>query len=308
MAYEHREFPEFSWSMSRQKLLEQCPRAYFYRYYLGHNGWLDDAPAESREAYRLGKLTGFDALLGQEIDVRARELEACAREGSPPPSIDDMERRTRDALNAVWKSSKQNRQAFESRPSKVTMLRAMYLGQNASSEVARVNERLRVCLENLATREHWSLMAESGSEGKVDIPDFASFVIDQTKVFAIPDLVYIHDKTLHVIDWKSGRREDRYETQVLLSTFWAWDSVSRPADMKVAGHLEYLLDGASVPVPLPDDLEAAVRDVVSDGVGEMRRLLRDPQVNAPVDIGAFERRRSGLCATCNFKQPCERDD
>ena len=135
MAYEYRELPEFSWSPSRQRLLDDCPRAYFYRYYLSWNGWLDDPPADSREAYRLDKLTGFDALFGLEIDKRARELERCARQGLAPPALDEMERRTRKALNDAWRSSKRQRQQFDARPKQVTMLRALYLGQDAAGEV-----------------------------------------------------------------------------------------------------------------------------------------------------------------------------
>lgn len=53
MAFEIRPYPEFSWSISRARLLRQCPRAYFYHYYLKHNGWLRDAPEQARLAYRL---------------------------------------------------------------------------------------------------------------------------------------------------------------------------------------------------------------------------------------------------------------
>ena len=43
MTFEVRPYPD-SWSISRQRKLDQCPRAYFYTYYLDWNGWLDDAP------------------------------------------------------------------------------------------------------------------------------------------------------------------------------------------------------------------------------------------------------------------------
>ena len=76
-----RPYPEFSWSISRQRLLENCPRAYCYRYYLSHNGWLREAPERAQIAYRLSKLTSLDALLGQEMDERAREVETAIAGG-----------------------------------------------------------------------------------------------------------------------------------------------------------------------------------------------------------------------------------
>ena len=102
MTFEIKPYPEFSWSISRQRKLDQCPRGYFYTYYLGWNGWMDDAPTETRVAYRLGKLTSLDALLGQQIDVRARELEAAARAGAVLPEADELETRTREALRQLW--------------------------------------------------------------------------------------------------------------------------------------------------------------------------------------------------------------
>ena len=64
MRFEVKPYPELSWSISRQRKLDRCPRAFYCSYYLAWNGWLDDAPAESRMAYRLNKLTSLDALLG----------------------------------------------------------------------------------------------------------------------------------------------------------------------------------------------------------------------------------------------------
>ncbi|MBE0527639.1 MAG: hypothetical protein IH629_00340, partial [Thermoleophilia bacterium] len=124
MTFEIKPYPEFAWSISRQRKLDQCPRAYFYSSYLHWNGWLDDAPTETRVAYRLGKLTSLDALLGQQIDVRARELEAAARTGAVLPEADELETRTREALRQLWTRSKNGRAAFEARPNKLTMLRS----------------------------------------------------------------------------------------------------------------------------------------------------------------------------------------
>lgn len=306
MPFEYREYPEFSWSPSRQRQLDDCPRAYFYRYYLSWNGWLDQAPADSREAYRLGKLTGFDALFGLEIDKRACELERCARQGLTPPSLDQMEAATRAALNDAWRSSKRDRAQFEARPKQVTMLRAIYFGQDSTTEIERVSGRLRVSLENLASREHWHRIGECGPVGAVEIPAFDSFSVDGTKVFALPDLAYVHDGTLHVIDWKSGRRNDGYRTQVLLSSFWALSTPAGSGTSAVAAHIEYLALGEEDPVEIPDDLADRVSAIVRAGVERMSALLRDPAGNVPLDMEAFERRESGLCNTCNFVPMCDR--
>jgi hypothetical protein len=306
VAYEYREFPEFSWSPSRQRQLDDCPRAYYYRYYLSWNGWLAEAAPDRRETYRLGKLTGFDALFGREIDRRAREIERAARRGSTPPSVDEMERRTRAALNDAWRSSKRERQRFEASPKQVTMLRAVYLGEDGRDEIDRVEQRLRTSLECLAAREHWRRIGACGREGRIEIPDFDSFTVDDVKVFALPDLAYVHRGTLHVVDWKSGRRGDGYRTQVLLSSFWALSTEAGREAGRAEGHLEYLSLGEEEHVEIPEDHEGRVTAVVQAGVEKMRALLRDPKLNAPLEMTAFERRESGLCRSCNFGPLCTR--
>ncbi|HTX69124.1 MAG TPA: PD-(D/E)XK nuclease family protein [Thermoleophilia bacterium] len=313
MTFEIRPYPEFGWSISRQRKLDQCPRAYFFQYYLGWNGWLDDAPAEARVAYRLGKLTSLDALLGQQVDVQARELEAAARAGEALAAADELEARTREALRRLWTQSRDGRAAFEARPSRVTMLRSLYLGQDTQPETDRVNEKAGPSMQGLLATAHWERLRAAGTEGGVEVPDFAHFFWEGAKVFAAPDLAYVHDGALHVVDWKTGREDDTQPDQVLLQMWWALETypdLARAAadgSLEIRGSLEYVVAGATQPVPAPatlDDLRAACAGLVRAGAAHMRALLADPERNAPLPKGAFERRESGLCETCNFAPVC----
>jgi hypothetical protein len=325
MSYEYREYPEFSWSISRQRKLDQCPRAYFYQYYLHWNGWLHDAPAEARVAYRLGKLTSLDALLGQQVDVRARELEAAARAGEDPPGADELEARTREALRRLWACSQNGRAAFEARPGKVTMLRSHYLGQDTRPETDRLNEKAGPGMQGLLATSHWRRLRGRGDEGRVAVPAFAHFQWDGVKVYAAPDLAYVSDGALHVVDWKTGGADDTQPVQVLLQMWWALEAhpelaaAAAEGGTQVRGCLEYVVAGVTQPVEPPapavspdrdaacatlDDFREACAGTVREGVAQMRALLADPERNAPLPKQAFERRESGLCHTCCFQAVC----
>ncbi len=310
MTFEFRPYPEFAWSMSRQRKLDQCPRAYFYSYYLAWNGWLDDAPTATRVAYRLNKLTSLDALLGQQIDGRARELEAAARGGAPLPSAAALEARTREALREMWTRAKAGRADFEARPSKIVMLRSLYLEQDTQPETDRLNQKAAPCMEGLLAASHWERLRECGDAGRVEVPAFASFAHDGLKVFAAPDLAYVHDGTLHVIDWKTGREDDTNPMQVLLQIWWALESYPELAaghargDLAVHGHLEYVAAGRTQPVDPAPDFRAQAAEVVRAGVTRMRALTSDAQQNIPHEMAAFERHESGLCRTCGFLPIC----
>lgn len=310
MTFEIRPYPELSWSISRQRKLDQCPRGYFYTYYLGWNGWLQDAPTEARVAYRLGKLTSLDALLGQQVDVRARELEAAARRGEELPTADELEARTREALRQLWTRSRDGRAAFEARPGKVTMLRSLYMNQDTQPETDRLNEKAGPSMRGLLATSHWERLGACGADGCVVVPDFAHFVWDGVKVFAAPDLAYVQGGALHVIDWKTGREDDSQALQVLLQMWWALETLPELAraaadgSLEIRGYLEYVTAGRTQAVEAATGFREQAAETVRAGIAQMRALLADPEQNMPLERSAFERRESALCRMCNFGPIC----
>jgi len=310
MTFEIKPYPEFAWSISRQRKLDQCPRAYFYSYYLGWNGWLDGAPTQTRVAYRLGKLTSLDALLGQQIDVRARELEAAARSGAVPPEADELETRTREALRQLWTRSKTGRAAFEARPNKVVMLRTLYMDQGTQPETDRLNQKAGPSMQGLLATSHWERLRACGDAGHVEVPDFASFRHDGVKVFAAPDLAYVHEGVLHIIDWKTGRADDSNPLQVLLQMWWTLETYPELAQaaadgsLELRGYLEYVVAGQTQEVETGPDFRDQAAEAVRAGIAQMRALLADPEQSSPLEMASFERRESGLCRSCNFAPVC----
>ncbi len=171
-------------------------------------------------------------------------------------------------------------------------------------EIDRINEKIPTCTANLLAVADWEIVAECGGDGCVLIPDFAHFYLGGVKVFAAPDLVYIAEGRLHVIDWKSGKPGDDDHVQVLLSAYCV--SLENPG-VESNPVLHYLLSGKSLKPDVPDDLETFVADTVGPGLRAMRDLLHDPQENAPLAESEFPRRESGLCSYCNFARLCEAD-
>jgi hypothetical protein len=307
--FEIRAYPEFSWSISRQRQLDSCPRAYYYRYYLTHNGWLSDAPERARLAYRLSKLTTLDALFGQQMDERAREVEASVRSGGPVPEASELEERTRQVLRLAWRSSRDGRAAFEARPKDNLMLTSFYLKgcPPEDGDVGRLNEKLGTCHRHLAGTSHWQRLRECGDEGCVLIPAFAHCFVDGIKVFGAGDLAYVHNSTLFLIDWKSGRPGPDDHFQVMLATYCLKAGDASLAELPVRATLEYLQTGEQQPVSLPDDDHAEMIARLRTWFRGMRSYLRDVDANAPVDESEFPRKESGLCRSCNFRPFCERE-
>jgi hypothetical protein len=212
------------------------------------------------------------------------------------------------------------------------MLRSLYMSQDTQPETDRLNEKAGPSMRGLLATSHWQRLHGRGQDGRVEVPDFASFQWDGVKVFAAPDLAYVHDGVLHVIDWKTGREDETQPVQVLLQMWWALETfpeIARAAaegSLEIRGYLEYVAAGATQPVEPParvltpgdavptthadatpvtlDDIRDACAGVVRAGVAQMRALQADPRRNVPLGKDAFERRETGLCRTCNFAPVC----
>ena len=147
------------------------------------------------------------------------------------------------------------------------MLRSLYMGQDTQPETDRLNQKAGPSMQGLLSTSHWERLRACGGEGHVEVPDFAHFTWSGIKVFAAPDLAYVHDGVLHVIDWKTGREDDTQATQVLLQMWWALETYPELAhaaaegSLEVRGYLEYVTAGA----------DAAGR---AAGAGRLARLRR----------------------------------
>ena len=58
---------ELTWSFSRDRLFNECPRAYFYHYYASWGGWEAGANEFCRKAYILKNVRSIDAWIGDIV-------------------------------------------------------------------------------------------------------------------------------------------------------------------------------------------------------------------------------------------------
>ncbi len=132
-----------------------------------------------------------------------------------------------------------------------------------------------------------------------------SFAWEGVTVYAMADFAYVYEDRLYVIDWKTGEFDPGHEAQPLLSAFCLRERYPELRDYEIEPVLYYLSSGERRVVPLPADLGGYVADTVVDGIASMRRFMRDPVENAPLDMTEFPRRESGLCQNCNYAHMCK---
>lgn len=302
-------YPRLAWSRSRDRTLAACARRYYWDTYGAWGGWREDAPEESRRAYRLKKLRKLDLEVGAAIHRRAHELTEMARGGREPPSVAALRRKTREELARIYRRSAEE---FRENPRENPMLRDHYYGEEPpESAVERVREKLAECLPHLRDLDLWEKIR--GWRYRVAYADDPAEVadpaveVDGTGVYASPDLVLWdpEEEAYTVVDWKTGEPRFEDERQLAVHGLFIRQNFEEP---ECRGRIVYLLDGSSLRVELtPEEIDEA-RDRVAERIQRMRSLAEDPEVNRPKGREAFPLASDRWeCRHCNYFELCEEE-
>ena len=304
MAYERKEYPLWSWSHSRRRMFQECPRMYFYQYYCSHNGWEDDAAEFTQASYRLKQLTNLPMEMGAAIHSAAAFAIQSARSGEKVPSYDDLYTRVRTALNQAYVESK-DRAEWERWPNRRKMFHESYYDTGLSEKaIEQSRERIQSCLTNLVESRSFREAIAAPYVDVKEVESFGSFDIEGTPVYAEPDLVYrLGDDTWTVTDWKSGRQENPDREQMAVYALYVVDRHGvRAADIQA--RIEWLGTGTAEELSFSQDELDASRDGVLDSVSAMQKYLIDPDANRPRERSAFPLRddTSQCHRYCKFYQ------
>lgn len=304
--YVRRQYPQWSWSFSRQQMFAACPRRYYYNYYLSHNGWESEAPQEAALAYRLKKLTNIYLVLGDAVHKSAAALVEKINRGQALPQAAQVEEEVRRQLRRVWISSRDQKDLFLKRPNRVEMLHEFYYGQGPSAAVvAQINSRVQETAGALVNSQLWPELRDGGAE-IIACEQFDTFQIGNTPVYAVPDLLFRDLQNRWVIvDWKTGQASGDDREQIALYALYAHKKHGVPAQ-SLLGRLEYLnLESSRKLTFTAKDLQA-VEEQARGSMAQMRTYLADSQRNVAKSQGHFPlTSRRSQCPGCNFYQLCQ---
>jgi hypothetical protein len=300
-------FPPFSWSYSRRRQLDDCPRGYYWNYYGYHNGWLDDADPDAQLAYRLKKLTSLHMYVGNVVHELAVDAISRERDGASVRA-EELIQRGRELLNRAYLESK-DREAFLQRPKDRTMFRSFYYDSGPSQrEIDSVRDKLFTSIPNLLASASFAEAVRAPFVEVEEPGELTSFRVNGYQVYARPDLLYRDDSgTYHLVDWKTGKPTEGHIRQLRVYGLFLQ---SRPdlEDAPIEGHVEYLYLGERADLSLSaDDLEDQRREI-DESVATMRSYLESPEDNKPLPRDRFPLKGDiGSCRWCNFYELCREE-
>ena len=302
--------PPFSWSNSRHKKQERCPRLVYLHHYVARGGHRADATDDQRLAFLLKQLVTLDMLLGTILHEFAQEFVLAIRDGCPLPTGEALLFRARQTLNAACLASR-DRPAFLWNPRKHTMLREIYYERELAKEtIERIASKLRICVEHLCSSALWRDLAGCRTQDLIIVDSLATFVFEGTLVYAAPDLAYRLAEDLTIVDWKTGHDQGALE-QILVYALFLRDGLGVPYRARHwYGRIINLRDGTDAKVRITPDLLQHATERMRRSIAQMKLYLADPERNIPKPKDAFPLIPSGnrkLCTLCAYLQLCSEE-
>lgn len=291
---------QFRWSFSRQSVFEVCKRRYYYRYYAHWGGWKWNAAAEAQLCYRLGKMKTLPMLIGTIVHNQIRTVlmnvqqgRGYSREGMQEEAARMLAKEIRNSENKLWKNDpKRNANLFEH----------YYQWGIPAEAVKSAEERVIGCLERFFSSGVLDVIGPTDLQGW-RVEQGTGWEIGGIPVLAYLDFAVAMEGRLVIYDWKTGKADGGYDTQLGVYGLAAHEAWGYPAE-QVALRLLYLGDGALQEHAFGEAQAAEARRTIVDGAREMLGML-DDQAKNTARRDAFPMTADlAQCEWCFFRELC----
>lgn len=318
----------FGWSISRERLFDECPRRYYLHYYLSWGGWERNAPTIRREAFKLKRLVSLPLWRGQLVHyVVSKILQSMKVRGRVPERQEVLDY-TAERFEAQLEFSRSRRYLTESKKhgSRVNidwlaLVEHEYGRPIGEERLDRVRRECTIGIEGFYESPLLPRIERSNPAGwRVEDLDHAEFSkefeIGGVAVYAKTDFMFEEaDATFNIVDWKTNRPSDgaQDETaegnriQLGVYGYYVTTVLSKPLDRLRLLEVN-LLDGGTVKEhPIDGESLDLSRAAVEAGIRKLSSLLVESDVerNEPLPPARFPKIENGRCAHCNFFRICK---
>ena len=303
---------EFTWSWSRHRCFERCPREYWLHYYGSWGGWAANSDPAVREAYIQKKLCSRSAWIGILVHEAVEWVLKQQLAGYGPSPVTVVERFSRKAVQQIEDSK---RGMYRFRPSKIVGFVEHYYdheGQEESWDVTLTE--LRRQLVDLPNNR--ILKRTVDVIGRVrEVEELKQVSIEGVDVWvSIDALVGDGRGGLSIIDWKTGKHHSDEKVSAQLGVYALYVLKSYyTAEQRAAA-----LDKIRLVFANLRSGEHKVWRVMPDDLTQTRRLIRSSSEAMRGKLVSVEKNTARMedfpmlpagdkqCTRCRFKQSCAR--
>jgi CRISPR/Cas system-associated exonuclease Cas4 (RecB family) len=295
---------EFSWSISRDRIFQTCPRQYYFNYYGYWGGWETDAPARTRQIYILKQLQSRFMWAGAKVHDCINHTLTNLQRGISVLDVDQIIDITLNQMREDFRSSREKR--YLARPKTCALFEHEYEAGISNDEWKRVADSMQLCLRNFYGSETFEMLKTLPRQMWLEVEDFSSFNLDNTKIWAVLDCSFrTDDGGITIIDWKTGRTMSQdVSMQLACYAMYAMEKWGvDPENVKLIEYnlmanqgMEFNVSGAEI---------ENTKTYIVGSIADMQSLLVDVDENVPKEESAFLKMQDeGTRANCNFRKVC----
>jgi CRISPR/Cas system-associated exonuclease Cas4 (RecB family) len=151
-------------------------------------------------------------------------------------------------------------------------------------------DNLEQCLRNFYVSETFGMLKELPQQMWLEVEDFSSFNLDNTKIWAVLDCSFrTDDGGITIIDWKTGRSMSE-DVSMQLSCYAMYAMKKWGVDPENVKLIEYnlLADQGSELSVTGVDIENT-KKYIAGSIADMQSLLVDVDENGPKEEAAFQK-------------------
>jgi hypothetical protein len=304
---------ELVWSSSRERTFRDCRRRYYYSYYGAWEGWESSADPRRRELYALKQLTSRHLWAGSVVHDEIAFMLRRFRGGAAPPDPEEMGQQAVLKMRSQYRISRDaSREAFRSDPKGTFRLMEHEYEMNVPRERwVETREKVVRSLRNFFRCDAWDSLQRLDPGDILHVEDPAGrperLPLWDLEVYAVPDCVFRDEGgAVHVVDWKTGRRDGANWNQLALYALYAQERWGVPAVSVRAREVNLFL-ATETEHYLDESLLDRLREGIRAGLDEMTGCLvdGDPERNEPLDEETFPLAEDrAVCRMCSFQGVC----
>jgi hypothetical protein len=194
---------QFSWSISRDRVFQTCPRQYYFNYYGYWGGWEINALQRIKQIYVLKQLKNRHMWTGEKVHDCIKHSLTNLQRGISVLDVDQIVSITLNQMREEFRSSRKKR--YHTRPKTCALFEHEYDVPISDDDWKKTADNMELCLRNFYGSETFNMLKGLPRRMWLEVENFSSFNLDNTKIWAVLDCSFrTDDGGVTIIDWKTG--------------------------------------------------------------------------------------------------------
>lgn len=294
-----------SWSKSRDRCLQDCPRQYYYRYYGSWGGWEEQGDPVARELYILKNLRTRQMWAGEKVHRAVEQALLAVRSGMPPPGSEGLVERTLRAMRQDFRDSRAGR--YRQDPKRYCGLVEHAYGVPMEDALWKETaDGVAAAIRTFLGSPVYAGMRGVAGDRWLELETLRSLQLGGVDVYVKLDLAYREGAGAVIYDWKTGQGGgDEVALQFAVYALYAREAWKLPAEHVQAREFNLARDEVSEH-PVSEAVVAAAHDYILESIGEMQGLLDDVDANTASEEAFPAAGEEAVCRRCVFRKVCPR--